>query len=151
MNRQIRVWKPELERYTGLVQQIKEKSKERKTLVAEKKGIANIPCEAPQGTGCPHYRADGRTGRNCVLKRHFLQKFEYAEDAGAEIGPGAYRLNDLNAIHIRQAQIQQDDFRIVRCGLHNGCRAIGRHHITIIICFQYGCNEISYRWVILNH
>ena len=67
------------------------------------------------------------------------------------IGPGAYRLNDLNAIHIRQAQIQQDDFRIVRCGLHNGCRAIGRYHITIIICFQCGCNEISYRWVILNH
>ena len=61
------------------------------------------------------------------------------------------RLNDLNAIHIRQAQIQQDDFRIVRCGLRNGCRAIGRYHITIIICFQCGCNEISYRWVILNH
>ena len=31
------VWRPELERYTGLVQQIKEKSKERKALVAEKK------------------------------------------------------------------------------------------------------------------
>ena len=33
------VWKPELERYTGLVQQIKAKSKERKTLVAEKKEL----------------------------------------------------------------------------------------------------------------
>ena len=31
------VWKPELERYIGLVQQIKEKSKERKNLLAEKK------------------------------------------------------------------------------------------------------------------
>ena len=33
------VWRPELERYTGLVQQIKEKSKERKSLVAEKKEL----------------------------------------------------------------------------------------------------------------
>ena len=33
------IWKPELERYTGLVQQIKEKSKERKLLVAPKKEL----------------------------------------------------------------------------------------------------------------
>ena len=33
------IWRPELERYTGLVQQIKEKSKERKALVAEKKEL----------------------------------------------------------------------------------------------------------------
>jgi len=39
IQKSIAVWKPELERYTGLVQQIKEKSKERKTLVAEKKEL----------------------------------------------------------------------------------------------------------------
>ena len=37
IQKSLAVWKPELERYTALVQQIKEKSKERKTLVAEKK------------------------------------------------------------------------------------------------------------------
>ena len=26
------------------------------------KGIANIPCETPQGAGCPHCRANGRIG-----------------------------------------------------------------------------------------
>jgi len=37
IQKSLAVWKPELERYTGLVQQIKEKSKERKALVAEKR------------------------------------------------------------------------------------------------------------------
>ena len=37
MGKRIKAVKPELERYTGLVQQIKEKSKERKALLAEKK------------------------------------------------------------------------------------------------------------------
>ncbi len=39
IQKSLAVWKPELERYTGLVQQIKAKSKERKTLVAEKKEL----------------------------------------------------------------------------------------------------------------
>ncbi|WP_348816743.1 hypothetical protein [Faecalibacterium prausnitzii] len=33
IQKSLAVWKPELERYTGLVQQIKEKSRERKALV----------------------------------------------------------------------------------------------------------------------
>lgn len=37
MGKRVEAIKPELERYTGLVQQIKEKSKERKNLLAEKK------------------------------------------------------------------------------------------------------------------
>ena len=37
MGKRVEAVKPELERYTGLVQQIKEKSKERKNLLAEKK------------------------------------------------------------------------------------------------------------------
>lgn len=37
MDKRVKAIKPELERYTGLVQQIKEKSKERKNLLAEKK------------------------------------------------------------------------------------------------------------------
>ena len=36
IQKSLAVWTPELERYTGLVQQIKEKRKERKALVAEK-------------------------------------------------------------------------------------------------------------------
>ena len=39
IQKSLAVWKPELERYTGLVQQIREKSKERKALVAEKKEL----------------------------------------------------------------------------------------------------------------
>ena len=40
IQKSLAVWKSELEHYTGLVQQIKEKSKERKTLVAEKKALS---------------------------------------------------------------------------------------------------------------
>lgn len=37
MGKRVKAFKPKLERYAGLVQQIKEKSKERKNLLAEKK------------------------------------------------------------------------------------------------------------------
>ena len=78
------VWKPELERYTGLVQQIKEKSKERKTLAAEKKELAIYHvkrhkvlavCIAELTEDLEELRSE---------KALLLQKFEYAEDAGAE-------------------------------------------------------------------
>lgn len=37
MGKRVKAVKPELERYVGLVQQIKDKSKERKALLAEKR------------------------------------------------------------------------------------------------------------------
>ena len=48
------------------------------------KGIANIPCETPQGAGCPYCRADGELEELRSEKALLFQKFEYAEDAGAE-------------------------------------------------------------------
>ena len=64
IQKSLAVWKPELERYTGLVRQIKEKSKERKALVAElTEDLEELRSE----------------------KALLLQKFEYAEDAGAEM------------------------------------------------------------------
>lgn len=84
IQKSLAVWKPELERYTGLVQQIKEKNKERKALVAEKKELAI----------CHVKRHKVPTARIAELtedleelrseKALLLQKFEYAEDAGAE-------------------------------------------------------------------
>ena len=84
IQKSLSVWKPELERYTGLVRQIKEKSKERKSLIAEKKGL-------------PVYRVKRRKTLAVHIaeltedleelrseKALLLQKFEYAEDAGAE-------------------------------------------------------------------
>ena len=84
IQKSLAVWKPELERYTGLVQQIQEKNKERKALVAEKKELAI----------CHVKRHKVPTARIAELtedleelrseKALLLQKFEYAEDAGAE-------------------------------------------------------------------
>ena len=84
IQKSLAVWKPELERYTGLVQQIKEKSKERKTLVAEKKALPVYHVKrrkvlvvriAELTEGLEELRSE---------KMLLLQKFEYAEDAGAE-------------------------------------------------------------------
>ena len=78
------VWRPELERYTGLVQQIKEKSKERKSLVAEKKKLPIYHVKrhkalAVRITELTEDLEELRSGKALLL-----QKFEYAEDAGAE-------------------------------------------------------------------
>ena len=78
------VWRPELERYNGLVQQIKEKSKERKSLVAEKKELPIYHVKrhkalAVRITELTEDLEELRSGKALLL-----QKFEYAEDAGAE-------------------------------------------------------------------
>ena len=79
------VWKPELERYTGLVQQIKEKSKERKTLAAEKKELAiyHVKRHKVLAVRIAELTEDLEELRS--EKALLLQKFEYAEDAGAEV------------------------------------------------------------------
>lgn len=84
IQKSLSVWKPELERYTGLVQQIKEKSKERKTLVAEKK---ELPIYHVKRHKALAVRIAGLTEDLEELRSEkmlLLQKFEYAEDAGAE-------------------------------------------------------------------
>ena len=84
IQKSLAVWKPELERYTGLVQQINEKSKERKALVAEKK---ELPVYHVKRHKALAVRIAGLTEDLEELrfeKSLLLQKFEYAEDAGAE-------------------------------------------------------------------
>ena len=84
IQKSLAVWKPELERYTGLVQQIKEKSKERKTLVAEKKAlpIYHVKRHKALAVRIAELIEDLEELRS--EKALLLQKFEYAEDAGAE-------------------------------------------------------------------
>ena len=84
IQKSLSVWKPELERYTALVQQIKEKSKERKTLVAEKKAlpIYHVKRHKALAVRIAELTEDLEELRS--EKALLLQKFEYAEDAGAE-------------------------------------------------------------------
>ena len=78
------VWKPELERYTALVQQIKEKSKERKALVAEKKELPIYHVKRHKSLAVRIAELTEDLEELCSEKALLLQKFEYAEDAGAE-------------------------------------------------------------------
>ena len=84
IQKSLAVWKPELERYTGLVQQIKEKSKERKTLVAEKKElpIYHVKRHKALAVRIAELTEDLEELRS--EKALLFQKLEYAEDAGAE-------------------------------------------------------------------
>ena len=84
IQKSLAVWRPELERYTGLVQQIKEKSKERKALVAEKKElpIYHVKRHKALAVRIAELTEDLEELRS--EKSHLLQRFEYAEDAGAE-------------------------------------------------------------------
>ena len=84
IQKSLAVWKPEMERYAGLVQQIKEKSKERKTLVAEKKElpIYHVKRHKALAVHIAELTEDLEELRS--EKALLLQKFEYAEDAGAE-------------------------------------------------------------------
>ena len=78
------VWKPEMERYAGLVQQIKEKSKERKALVAEKKELPIYHVKRHKALAVRIAKLTEDLEELCSEKALLLQKFEYAEDAGAE-------------------------------------------------------------------
>ena len=84
IQKSLAVWKPELERYTALVQQIKEKSKERKALVAEKKElpIYHVKRHKALAVHIAELTEDLEELRS--EKALLLQNFEYAEDAGAE-------------------------------------------------------------------
>ena len=84
IQKSLAVWKPEMERHAGLVQQIKEKSKERKSLVAEKKELPvyNVMRHKALAVRITELTEDLEELRS--EKALLLQKFEYAEDAGAE-------------------------------------------------------------------
>ena len=84
IQKSLAVWRPELERYTGLVQQIKEKSKERKALVAAKKELPvyHVKRHKMLAVRIAELTEDLEELRS--EKALLLQKFEYAEDAGTE-------------------------------------------------------------------
>ena len=84
IQKSLTVWKPEMERYAGLVQQIKKKSKERKSLVAEKKELPvyRVMRHKALAVRITELTEDLEELRS--EKSLLLQKFEYAEDAGAE-------------------------------------------------------------------
>ena len=85
IQKSLAVWKPEMERHAGLVQQIKEKSKERKSLVAEKKELPvyRVMRHKALAVRITELTEDLEELRS--EKALLLQKFEYAEDAGAEV------------------------------------------------------------------
>ena len=84
IQKSLAVWKPELKRYTGLVQQIKEKGKERKSLVAEKKELPIYHVKRQKALAVRIAELTEDLEELCSEKALLLQKFEYAEDAGAE-------------------------------------------------------------------
>ena len=79
------IWRPELERCTSLVQQIKEKNRERTALIRGKKELPflRIICSRELAVRLAELTEELEELRteNALL----LQKFEHVEDAGAEV------------------------------------------------------------------
>ena len=84
IQKSLAVWKPEMERYTGLVQQIKEKSKERKVPVAEKKELPVYRVKRHKALAAHIAELTEELEELHSEKALLLQKFEYAENTGAE-------------------------------------------------------------------
>lgn len=84
IQKSLAVWKPELECYTSLVQQIKEKSKEHKSLVAEKKELLIYHVKRHKALAVRIAELTEELEELRSEKTLLLQRFEYAEDAGAE-------------------------------------------------------------------
>ena len=97
IQKSLAVWKPELERYTGLVQQIKEKSKERKALVAEKKELPvyHVKRHKALAVRIAELMEDLEELRS--EKSLLLQKFEYAEAFRKDIAIMEASLKKLEA------------------------------------------------------
>ena len=85
IQKSLAVWKPELDRYTGLVQRIKEKSKERKVLVAEKKELPAYHVKRHKALAVRITELSEDLEELRSEKALLLQKFEYTEDASAEV------------------------------------------------------------------
>lgn len=80
----LNVYKPQLTRFTNLAQQIKEKSRERKTVKAEKKSLTAWQVFKHKELGAKIAELTEDLEELRSEKALLLQQFEYAEDAGAE-------------------------------------------------------------------
>lgn len=78
------VYKPQLTRFTNLVQQIKGKSRERKTVKAEKKALPAWQVFKHKELAAKIAELTEDLEELRSEKALLLQQFEYAEDAGAE-------------------------------------------------------------------
>ena len=78
------VYKPQLTRFTNLAQQIKEKSRERKTIKAEKKALPAWQMFKHKELAAKIAELTEELEELRSEKALLLQQFEYAEDAGAE-------------------------------------------------------------------
>ena len=80
----LHVYRPQMARYNGLVRQIKDKSRERKALLAEKKALPARKIFKHKELAARIAELTEDLEELCSEKALLLQQFEYAEDAGAE-------------------------------------------------------------------
>ena len=85
IQKSLAVWKPELERYTGLVQQIKEKSKERRVLVAEKKELPVYRVKRHKALTVRIAELTEDLEELRSEKEMLLRQLQYPEDVTAEV------------------------------------------------------------------
>ena len=73
------------------------------------------------------------------------------DDNDGQIAPGADFLNEGDAVHIGQAQVQQDHVGAVGQGVHQSARAGFRPVEEIVLGLQGGGDEVADSGVVLHH
>ena len=74
-----------------------------------------------------------------------------ADDDDGHVGPGTNSVNDLHPVDVGQAQIQQDDLRVVGGCLQNRCLSVGCREKAIVMGSQGGSDEVAHRRIVLHH
>ena len=74
-----------------------------------------------------------------------------ADDDDGHVGPASDPADDVDPVHVRQAEIQEDDVRVVRGRHHDRLGTVCRRQAAVIMCFQRGDDQIPDRDVVLYH
>ena len=104
LTKSLAVMKPELERYTRIVGQIKEKSKERNTLLSEKKAtpVINIPKHRNLSRRIAELTEEREELRS--EKKQLLAMMDYAEDTGLSTVKKDVSVTETNLAKLEQQE-----------------------------------------------
>ena len=98
-----------------------------------------------------------REGLGQVVVRAVVQRLDLiavlaagADDDDGHIGPGADAPDDLHAVHIREAQIQQHDIRVAGGRLTDGFVSAGSDDMLVFMGPKGRGDEVAHRRVVLH-
>ena len=89
---------------------------------------------------------------SCIQSVNFVRILTAgADNNNRHGGPGTDSADHFHSVNIRQTEIQKNNIRIVGGRFKNGSFSVSGYQITIVVCFQCGCDQIFYRRIIFHY